>query len=237
MIYAAIGRRMRGKTTWIYFHASKLPQRVVFDPRRQIRQHSDRSIVVSTSDEIETAMDRLFTDRKLEEIVIVPADDPLPVFETLCAEVRHWIELDDRRPLAVVIDEARFIKPVMDNPPCAWILRCSPLDTVHIFFSAHRPSDLTTDARAIVDRMILFHATQEHDLKVIDERCGSDVAEKVRTLDQFAFVEWDDGQGKAFVHDDPSKWYIALRDEQRENRMKVVQGGRRFGNGRLFEGE
>lgn len=226
---------MRGKTTWVYYHASKLPQRVIFDPRRQIRHHSEKSIVVATSDQIEAAMDRMFVDRNLEEVVIVPADDPQPVFETLCGEVRHWIELDDRRPLAVVIDEARFIKT--EVPACQWILRCSPHDTIHIFFSAHRPSDLSTDARAIIDRMILFHTTQEHDLKTITDRCGSDVAEKVRNLDQFAFVEWDDGQGKAFVHDDPSKWYIPLRDEQRANTLRVVSGGRRFGNGRLFEGE
>jgi len=232
MIYAAIGRRLRGKTTWIYFHASKLPQRVVFDPRRQIRHRSKLSLFASTSEEIESGMDRLFTNPKLDELVIVPADDPQPVFETLCDEVRHWIELDDRRPLAVVIDEARFVKT--EVPACQWILRCSPHDTLHIFFSAHRPSDLSTDARAIIDRMILFHTTQEHDLKVIGDRCGSDVVDKVRTLDQFAFVEWDDGQGKAFVHDDPSKWFIALRDDDQHEGLTVVKGGRAMGNSRLF---
>jgi len=232
VIYAAIGRRLRGKTTWIYFHASKLPQRVVFDPRRQIRNHSEKSRVVSTSAEVEAAMDDLFVNKKLEEVVIVPADDPQPVFETLCEEVRHWIELDDRRALAVVIDEARFVKT--EVPACQWILRCSPHDTIHVFFSAHRPSDLSTDARAIIDRMILFHTTQEHDLKVIGDRCGSEVVDKVRTLDQFAFVEWDDGLGRSFVHDDPSKWYVSLRDDQQREGLTVVRGGRSFGNGKLF---
>lgn len=241
MIYLAIGRRERGKTTWTYFHANKLPTRVIFDPRRQIEPRPG-ALVATTSDEVEQAFDRILGHDPAQgaiphEILIVPGDNPQAVFDTLCADVRRWIEIDDRRPLAVVVDEARFVD--QNTPACSWVLRCSPRGSVHVFFAAHRPSDLSTNVRAIADYWIMFHMTQEHDLKVVADHCGSDVAERVRALRQFHYIEWNDGASTMMLHDKPPRWNIALRTRQSRsaNDRTVLDGGRVIGQSNLFTRE
>ena len=242
MIYLAIGRRERGKTTWTYHHAHELPTRVIVDPRRQIEPRAD-VLVAMTSDEVEQAFDRVLQHNPAHgspprEILIVPGDNPQAVFDTLCADERRWIELDDTRKLAVVIDEARFVD--QNTPACSWILRCSPRGAVHIFFSAHRPSDLSTNVRAIADYWIMFHMTQEHDLKVVSEHCGSDVAERVRALRQFHYIEWNDGASTMMLHDKPARWKIALRSRRSMTDVSqdsVIDEGRVVGQVNLFRRE
>lgn len=231
MIYLAIGRRLRGKTTWTEYHARKVAQRIHFDPRRQLQRQD--ALTATTSDDVEIAIDRMVEDPTIRDLIVVPGDDPQPVFDTVCSEVRRWIEHDDTRPLAFVIDEARFVQ--LKTAQCQWIFRCSPPEVVHVFISAHRPTDLATDVRAIADHWILFHTTQEQDLESIRERCGAEVVEHVRALGQHECVHWNDGTGEWHLHDDPKRWYVPLRENERAHtkQLRLVDEGRIVGQGKL----
>jgi len=57
---------------------------------------------------------------------------------------------------------------------------------------------------------MMFRCTQEHDLALIAKLCKIDVATKVAMLPDHHFIQWDDGKSIAYVHDDPSVWYLAM---------------------------
>lgn len=206
MIYLAIGRRERGKTTLVFSLARKLPQRIVFDPRRQIEVASPRATI---PDQIEEWIDRMFEGRDIPELLIVPAGHPQPAFDVLADAAQRWIEADPTRPLALVLDESRFMDLSRDS--FQWVLRCAPRSMVHVFLTAHRPSDIPTDVRAIADQWLIFHSTQEHDLRVIRDRCGDACADHVARLAAYEWVQWDDGKGEYRLHRDPRVWYTPLR--------------------------
>jgi hypothetical protein len=85
-------------------------------------------------------------------------------------------------------------------------MRCSPRQLTTIALTAHRPQDISTDIRALVDHWCIFRTTQSHDLEAIEERCGERTKAIVQTLDRFQFVEWNDARGEIRLHRDGSKW-------------------------------
>lgn len=214
MIYLAIGRRKRGKTTLAYYLARKLPQRVIFDPRQQIGLSTVR---VSASHQIQDALDAMHADARITELVVTPRGDVNACFDTLCAHVQTWIETDPARPLALLVDEARFVDTTRRNAAFDWVLRCAPYETVHVILTCHRPKDVSPDVRGVMDHWLLFRCTQEHDLAIIDEKCGADIARAVSVLEPYQWIQWDDGEGLAHRHLDPRVWYTPLRSMQGDN--------------------
>lgn len=231
MIYAAVGRRERGKTTLVYSLARKVATRVIFDPRGQIDTGAPR---ITRQPELEQAFARLEAG-ETHEILITPAGDVQSLFEHTSQYVADWVrELPDR-PIAFVVDEARFVD--LQGVSFEWICRCAPRDLVHIFITAHRPIDLSTNVRAILDHWLMFHCVQEHDLKVIRERCGVHVAGLVSNLKKAEWIQWDDGAGEAFEHREPAAWYVELRPRRHDRTIQVIDQGEpstAFDKPRLF---
>lgn len=210
MLYLAIGRRELGKTTLVTSLARKVAQRIILDPRRMIRNTTART--VSEPADVQPAILELWNSPETQhELVITPRGAPQRCFVELCAGVQAWIERDESAPLAVILDEMRFVE-TGGVESFDFMLRCAPRDVVHVFMTCHRPKDVPVDVRAIMDHWLLFQCSQRHDLKEIGEMAGPDVVSEVQRLKPFEWVQWDDSKGAMRLHKTPSAWYVPLRE-------------------------
>jgi len=217
VIYLALGRREQGKTTLGYSIISKLPRRLVFDPRGMIR--NDKGIVFSrTGPAFDTAMDR-FDAHEIRELVFTPAGNVNSAFAVFCREAANFVRRNPDDRLGILIDEIRFVD--LKNEDLDWILRCSSVDSVHVVLTGHRPKDVPTDIRAIADRWLLFSFTLPRDLEIIDEQCSPRVAVAVTKLQARQFVTWDDRIGQASSHSDPTVWYIETKKKRADSAAPV----------------
>lgn len=207
MINLDIGRREQGKTTLAYWAlTNRGAPRLIFDPRNMIARGSR----VRSAESLAVAYGELL-DGERSEITFNPPGDVQYGFALFSWYVRQWVETFPRRRLGVLVDEAAFVNTDVES--FQWVLRCSSRERVHLWMTAHRPSDISTRVRAIADYWFLFAARQEHDIKVIGERCGSQVAGQVHQLASRQFVKWDDARGRHDVYLNPAQWYTPLADQ------------------------
>jgi hypothetical protein len=189
--------------------ARKVPYRVIFDPRGLI--DSTAPVVTTPLQMADVLRDR---DVAPNEIIITPDDRLQETFEAAARYVKTWSRVDDRS-LFFLVDECRFID-LRSSSAFEYIMRAAPPDRIHIGLTAHRPADVPTDVRAISDHWLLFRSTQEHDLKVIEERCGLQVRRRVMQLKPHQFVHWNDAAGLWAANTTPHSWFVPLGRPQRE---------------------
>lgn len=213
MFHFAIGRRGKGKTTLAYRMMMKLDRRLMFDPRGMIRANVD-AVVVTTRSEMRRAVKEVQRG-EIAEMIYTPSGDLDEGFAAFAEELRKWIVTTPELPVGVLIDEASFID--QRSRHFQWVVRCSPVETFHIVMTCHRPLDLDTTVRAIADHWMIFQCRQEHDLKVIRERCSPEVADAVARLGETRhFVHWNDGRGTMTINrhggsGTASDWFVPLR--------------------------
>jgi hypothetical protein len=212
MFHFGIGRRGMGKTTLCYRMTMKIERRLIFDPRGMIRANPD-AVIVTTRDEMKRAV-REVQGGEYAEMIFTPSGDLDEGFDAFAYELRRWIVRTPELPVAVLIDEASFID--QRSKHFQWVVRCSPVETFHILMTCHRPLDLDTTVRAIADHWLIFQCRQEHDLKVIRERCSPEVADAVTRLAPRHFVHWNDGRAVMTVNrfggtGGPNDWFVPLR--------------------------
>lgn len=198
MITLVFGRREQGKTTLAYHLALQKETRVIVDPRGQFRTTSD-----ILPDEV--GLYELLDER--EEVIIQPRGNPKEVFARVSSVVEDWLRDNPGAQFVFLLDEARiFDTPSVIPDDFEYLLRMAPRNEVDVILTAHRPSDVSVDIRAIADFWLLFQMTQEHDLKVISERCGEKVAEIAATLPEHSVIVWNDAKGTFRVSHDSEKW-------------------------------
>jgi hypothetical protein len=155
--------------------------------------------------------DRLFEERS-GEIAVTPERNLQQSFERVSGEVKRYLQ--DGGRLAFLVDEMRFLDTEASTAEdFNYVLRCTERSSSTIILTAHRPADISTHLRSIVDVWCLFYTTQEHDLEVIAERCSDRVADRVSKLKPRQFVVWDDTKTD---HQDrevltPDAWYVPLK--------------------------
>lgn len=202
MLTLVIGRRRQGKTTLAYSLSLRSPTRVIFDPRGQFR----------TTDDILPNGDGLFElldDRS--EIIIQPREYVRTSFTETCRAFADWIEENPQEQAVLLADEVLFIDtPNTDYPSLDRIIRFGNPERVNVIMTAHRPGDISTDIRAIADYWCIFKTTQEHDLKVIDQRCGPHVAHLVSKLNTKQYIVWSDAEGVYTVKSNSASWYVNI---------------------------
>lgn len=204
MIYAIIGRRRQGKSTLMRHMGSRVPARLIFDPRRMYH-YGPGAVVVTTRDGLQAECDRML-DQEVTEVVYSPAGDLDRAFLDYSAEMKRWVEEEPARPIAFMIDEANKEFIDTDNADFMWVVRCCTWEIHQIMLTAHRPVDLTTKVRAMVDHWCWFAVKQEHDLGVVRERCGTEVSLLVQQLGPREFLHWDDTDGKWVTVRDSESW-------------------------------
>lgn len=202
MIILCIGRREQGKTTLGYYLAKKFPTRVIFDPREAF----------FTSDVIVPSAGGLYELLDTETEIIVKPEEFIPEnFALVCEQLREWVRDNREEEFSFLVDEAYDVK-TPENMPASldWLMRKTKRKQCRIIFTAHRPSDLATDIRALSDNWLIFQTTQEHDLRVIRERCGDEVEERVQILREREFIDWNDSLATWKKFSDPHAWYVSL---------------------------
>jgi hypothetical protein len=198
------GRRRQGKTTLGWFLAHGAPTIVVFDPRRQFKISE---VIVSDGNGVYELLDT-------EPIILIqPVSDVKGAFLRAAGEIREWTIDNPEEEITFLVDEVRFLDtPNEDYDPFEQLLRFSDAGKVNIILTCHRPQDISVDIRAIADHWCLFRTTQEHDLKVVRERAGEEVAQICSGLEPYQFVVWDDGLARYKEMRDSTRWNISLTE-------------------------
>jgi len=201
-----IGRKEQGKTTLACFLAHNYPTRIIFDPRNTFNTGGEI---------IEEGAGLYDLLNEKAEIIIQPPDHYPEHFEIVCDQLRAWIKDNPDEEFALLTDEAYDIKTPEYMPASLdWLMRKTKRKQTRIIFTAHRPVDISTDIRALSDNWLIFQSTQEHDLRIIRERCGDEVAEQVAQLNPREFINWDDSVGKYTKFSDSNAWYMPLQKQE-----------------------
>lgn len=209
MITLIIGRREQGKTTLAYYQAEREPTVLIFDPRGMFEEDFLQKEAAQHGFDLYAMLDTL------PRVVVHPEGDVIQSFNDTCDVMRDWLRDNPNEPVAFLVDEARFVKVgTGSSPSFDHITRYTAVKNVKIILTAHRPADIAVDLRAIADYWCVFHTTQEHDLEVIEERCGAEAVRMVRELRTREFLVWNDGKAKMHVVRNPSAWHVSLNPHQ-----------------------
>jgi len=195
MIYLCLGRRELGKTTLARYLAAQRTPSLILDTRSQWPTRDPWRTVPH---------DEMLTALEMGETIVVQPYDEQDSSDRAARVVREYLDAPVTRELSVVIDEAALID---DLKAWSYVFRGSPRMRTTIVLTTHRPQDLPTHLRAVADVWCLFRTTQEHDLKVIEARCGADVARLVQDLKPYHFVSWNDAKGVLREHHTPETWF------------------------------
>jgi len=202
MIYFNLGRRRVGKTTLArYMAVAKRPQ-LVIDPRAQW-EPAPGAVIFSDCVSAKDTEEILDTLDAGQDAIVQP--EHLEESVGRLAVVSRTYLMDEEFPgrtLSIIGDECGLYH----LREWSWMMRCSPYDRVSIILTAHRPRDIDPTVRALGDVWNIFRTTQEHDLDVIESRCGDAVRAQVGTLGNYEFVSWNDAIGEMTIHKNPAAW-------------------------------
>lgn len=210
MITVIIGFTGQGKTTLAAYVSRKCTTRVIFDPRVQFQGTSD---ILPDS----VGLYELLDDRY--EIVVQPGrgEEVSQNFDETCSVVADWIEDNPGERICLLVDEARLVG--LDSKSVSlnfdWILRSaregSPIDVI---ITCHRPVDVSTNIRAISNRLVFFRVMLPNDIAVIEDQCGPQVAEQVGILLDKQYVVWNNSRQQWRKVDNPASWYVRISEGQ-----------------------
>lgn len=211
MIYVIIGRREKGKTTLADRMLKALSLRFVIDARRMIRQR-DQSIIYENY--VAGAADAMYeaigSDGQYTEVIYQPHEDDIQdAFRLWTRSIKNIaIEFPDLR-IGVLVDEASFYD--LNDAAFQWLAKCTPRENVHIFITAHRPTDIPPKIRSIADHWFVFHMTEKSDLDRIAEKSpeAADAASKLRDR---GYVHWNDSTATLETNMNSRSWFIALNE-------------------------
>lgn len=200
MLIGNFGRRFQGKTTLaVATLEGESDRRAYLDPRGSIRRRG--SVIVRRKEKLRVAFDALAAGDVLE-LAYYPLEEHEVAFEAFALELRRWVVEYGDVPLGVLIDEATFYRNGrLDTfADFMYVVKSCELADFHIVITCHRPNDLAVPVRALMNQWCIFYTVQEHDLKVIKERCTADVLERVKTLQRLEWIEWNDDKATTVDH-------------------------------------
>lgn len=205
MLCFSIGKRYRGKTTEAYHLMRSVPARIIFDPRHDFDLTGAR--VAAGSEASRAELDALFAG-EYHDLVVRPRHGMDEQVQSLCKGLQTYA--DARFQFGLLLDEARLYRRTLAEPnsPFDDLIRHGSKNLI-VVLTTHAVVDIHPDLRRIGDLWCIFQTTHQADLKTIYERIGDDaIIEQIRTLKSREFISWDDGEGTARVHKDPSAWAV-----------------------------
>lgn len=216
MITCIIGFTGQGKSTLALKVARRSQTRLIFDPRGQFETTSD---ILPDAGGLYELLDERY------EMIVRPGrgSEVEENFDETCHVLADWIEDNPHENVCLLVDEGRLVG--LDSKSTSlhfdWILRSaregSPIDVV---ITCHRPVDLSTNIRAISNRLVFFRVMLPNDLGQIEEQCGPEVTAQVKNLLDKQFVTWNNSRQQWRKVTDTSSWYVRL-----DNPQVVVQEG------------
>ncbi len=209
MIVICVGRRELGKSTLALYFLRQLQTRVIADPRHQFS--TDQPIR-----DLTTADERLLWDRMDAglETVWRPESDLMDKIDAspLAVALKDWVQqTPEPISLGVLLDECALL----DLSAWGWMFKCVKRNQVYTILTAHRPVDIAPAIRSIADFWCVFKTTQESDLELIEEKCGTEFVERVKLLGPHEFLLWDEGRAEftPYTRDTsrgPSSWFVSM---------------------------
>lgn len=221
MLIGSTGRMGMGKTTLAMNIAERVERRLIIDPKKKIRRFG--ATVASTARGLRSAMPAL-AEGDIDEVVYSPTEVNLKsAFAAYAEELRTWALEHPDLELAAVVDEASFFGDLSKNDAFMYAVKCSDHEQLHVILTCHRPSELPTDLRAIMNRWCLFRTTLAHDIDAVKAHCSSDVVDLVQQLEGREFVEWNDDDGTYDVHRHAYVWHTELQPRGAESSILYLQ--------------
>lgn len=206
MITVIIGFTGQGKTTLAEYISRRSTTRLKFDPRLQF--HTTQDILPN-----EQGLYELLDDRY--EVIVQPGRGVAVEedFDNVCRVLADWIEDNPGENVCLLVDEGRLVGLDQKNVSLNfdWILRSaregSPISVV---ITCHRPVDVSTNIRAIANRLIFFRVMLPGDLDAIEAQCGPEVVEQVRLLLDKQFITWNNSRQQWRKISDPAAWKVNI---------------------------
>lgn len=196
-----------GKSTLAYCLARQQGvTRIVIDPRSQY--HTSETIIPDSSQLFELLDDRW-------EVIVQPgrAASLQESFDSACDAVADWIEENPGENICLLVDEGRLVGLDQKNvsPSFDWILRSAREGSpISVIITCHRPADVSTNIRAIANKLVFFRVMLPNDLAAIEDQCGPVVTEEVSRLEDRHFVTWNNSRQQWRKNDSPQSWKIEI---------------------------
>lgn len=220
MLIANCGRRGTGKTTLGAYMIDRRPRRAAIETRPLIRRPG--AVVIRSAARLGELFDAL-AEGDIDELVFSPTDtDHAKAFDVFVAQLRRWCLEYPALELGVLIDESRMYGEIDRSKTFMWLMKSCDPALIDLVLTSHRPANLPTEVRALLNRWCLFRTTQEHDLKAIAEHCTADVVDLVKELPGREYVAWNDDDGTYEVNRAPCIWQTDLRPAGAEASILVI---------------
>lgn len=199
-----------GKSTLAYYVSKRCDTRVYWDPRFQFRMTPHP---MHDSSELPEALDTQ------EEIVVQPGRglNKREAFEDFCRVIADWVQENPHETICMVVDEAQLtgLDSKTVNEDFDWLLR-SAREGANIFIvmTAHRPADISTNIRAIANRIVWYRVTLPNDIEAVEWQCGPEIAQQVKSLLDKEYIVWNNSRQQWKRVSDPKTWYIEISERQ-----------------------
>lgn len=226
-----IGQRGMGKSTLALFLARRIQQNrkahviVIFDPKRTYKTIPHTSDLDELNDWLEhppadvVAFQPFAQNLSDKKSVDEVADAFTEFIEALGIDFHLGMGESATRtemaPVVLVVDEAWFLQAgASAHPKLETLVRLADSKNFFLIEAAHRPKDFSTRIRAQVDEMYLFQQWLDEDLEIIEQWCGAEVADKVRSLPSHHVIKFIVSQRRYEVWSHPEGWYFNLGDDE-----------------------
>jgi hypothetical protein len=208
MITGIIGFTGQGKSTLAYFIGKRSPTLVIFDPRGQF--HTTNDVLPDSYGLYELLDDRY-------EVIVRPGrgSQVEENFDSTCRVIADWIEDNPHEDICVLVDEGRLVG--LDSKSTSlhfdWILRSAREGShIDVIITCHRPVDISTNIRAISNRLCFFRVMLPNDLDQIEDQCGPEVTAEVKKLLDKQFITWNNSRQQWRKVDNPASWFTRIED-------------------------
>lgn len=220
MTYAAVGRRIQGKSTLGYYITRKNRRaRIIIAPKNDLRPR-DAAIVSRSADVLPALAELRQDDRRFSEVVIHP-HDLRSCFIRCTHALDMWRAHDSFASFTLMLDEWKIIERALkpgDLDALERLMRTTKVDRQHIVFTFHRPKDIPADFRALIDSWLVFRVTETIDVRALAD-VSERLAKRARRLGPREYVYLD---ARRDLDDDPANpnpetftrsdaWHVCLR--------------------------
>lgn len=192
-----VGKQRKGKSTLAY-HQARLEGKhvVIFDPRAQFDFASRGGALTYGQGEFEDAI-----ERGAFPAVFRPQKDVRKSFE-------DFVEiLLDRRALAAIVDEARYLMTAQSiDENLSVLLRAYGQQGHSVFLTAHRMVHVHGDVAEPADSIVLFGTHHPRSLERIADFTSEAAAAAVERLEGRDYLEWMDENENFVIHRDSRAW-------------------------------
>ena len=201
-----VGKQRKGKSTLAY-HRARLEGKhvVIFDPRAQFDFTLRGGSLHFGQGAFEDAI-----DRGQFPVVFRPGKDVRKSFDDF-VEV-----LLERRDLAVLVDEARYLMTAQSiDENLSVLLRAYGQQNHSISLTAHRMAHIHGDVAEPADALIFFGTHHPRSLERIADFTSEEVSERVSDLAGRDFLEWFDDSESYVIQRDADSWREQISPQTR----------------------